>query len=63
VKLADCPTCGAQRPFQRALGWGTFFACIVTGATRAENSRTCLRKTAAELNVVKVVCETCQRLP
>jgi hypothetical protein len=30
VRLAQCPTCGTQRPFQRALGWGTFFACVVT---------------------------------
>jgi len=30
VKIAECPTCGFQRPFQRALGWGTFFACVVT---------------------------------
>lgn len=26
-----CPNCGKERGYKRALGWGTFFAVVITG--------------------------------
>ncbi|MBI2411627.1 MAG: hypothetical protein HYV24_00245 [Deltaproteobacteria bacterium] len=31
MKNAFCSSCNRQTGFKRALGWGTFFACILTG--------------------------------
>jgi hypothetical protein len=30
MKVARCLTCQQQRPFKRALGFGTLFAAIIT---------------------------------
>jgi len=30
MRRARCEVCGTQRPFRRALGWGTFFAVCCT---------------------------------
>jgi hypothetical protein len=30
MRRGYCDDCGAQRPFRRAFGWGTFFAVLVT---------------------------------
>ncbi len=31
MKRQPCETCKTPRPFKRALGWGTFFAVLLTG--------------------------------
>ena len=31
MKRQHCETCGKPMPFKRHLGWGTFFAAVITG--------------------------------